>query len=68
MYREESDAMRICDDCGAIVDSERGRGYAGSGNAFLCLECARNRGGTYDELRDSWVQAPKVGDLIDRKD
>jgi len=45
MYREESDAMRICDDCGAIVDPERGRGYGGSESTFLCLECARSRGG-----------------------
>ncbi len=68
MYREESDAMGVCGDCGAIVDPERGRGYVGIDNAFLCSECARSRGGTYDEVRDCWVQAPDVGDLIDRQD
>jgi hypothetical protein len=68
MFREESDAMRACADCGAIVDPERGRAYEVADCAFLCSECARDRGGRYDELRDSWVLGPDVGDLVDRED
>jgi hypothetical protein len=68
MYREESDAMGTCADCGAVVDPDRGRAYQGGGGVVLCSECARSRGGAYDELRDSWVRAPDVGDLVDRQD
>ena len=66
MYREESDAMRTCADCGSTVDPGRGRAYGGDEGVLLCSQCAQGRGGAYDELRDSWVRAPDVADLIDR--
>ena len=68
MYREESDSMRACADCGATVDPDRGRAYGGGEGVLLCSECAQRRGGSYDEIQDSWVRAPDVGDLIDRQD
>jgi hypothetical protein len=67
MHREESDAMSVCADCGATVDPDRGRTYGGSGGVVLCLSCASDRGGSYDEGRDTWVEAPDVADLIDKE-
>jgi hypothetical protein len=60
--------MTICADCGAEIDPDRGRAFGVSPEADLCWECARRRGGAYDELRDSWVRAPDVKDLIERDD
>ena len=68
MYREESDALTGCAQCGAVIDPDRGRAYRGSEGVVLCSECASRRGGSYDESRDTWVQPPDVGDLIERQD
>ena len=68
MHRSESDALMVCADCGAEIDPDRGRGYGVGPDAALCWACARQRGGAYDETRDTWLRAPDVEDLLDRGD
>lgn len=63
MYREASDKMVECVDCGVALDVDLERGYRGLGEWALCWDCALRRGATFDEQEDRWTVAPDVSGL-----
>lgn len=63
MHRSEGYDLVRCLQCGAEVSSSRDRAYALRDDAVLCMACALQRGGRYDEHRDDWVEPPRVDGL-----
>lgn len=63
MHRSEVAESARCAVCGTAVWIGRGRGYAFGPDRFLCWDCSLKRGGSYDERRDEWTQAPDLSDL-----
>lgn len=63
MDEQETAELTICIECGAEVWPERDRSYLLSEEDALCYECARKRGGAYDELSDRWARAPNLAGL-----
>ncbi|HEU4430568.1 MAG TPA: hypothetical protein VFT98_17535 [Myxococcota bacterium] len=63
MHRTEAREFESCSDCGAEIHVARDRSYAFGAESVLCFACAVRRGGSYDEERDVWRQAPELGDL-----
>ncbi len=68
MHASEAHQFEFCASCGAEVQIARDRGYALDAERVLCFPCAVQRGGSYDEHRDLWVEAPDLANLArDRK-
>lgn len=63
MFREESDALVECVDCGTPLDVDRERGYALSDSLALCWSCALSRGAQFDEEGERWRTPPDTGGL-----
>ena len=63
MHRSEAYDLVRCLQCGAEVSSSQDRAYALGEDAVLCMRCAMQRGGRYDEGRDAWVEPPRVDGL-----
>jgi len=63
MHREEADQLLACLDCGSELAPGSDRDYEFGTSGALCRACAERRGGTYDELRSCWIEAPDVSDL-----
>jgi hypothetical protein len=58
MHRSETPDLATCAICGAEIVPARDRAYAAGRDTFLCFACATQRGGTWDELQDRWLEAP----------
>lgn len=63
MHRSETRRFGICADCGAEIAPGLERSHAFGAEGLLCWSCAARRGGSYDEARDQWVEAPSTQDL-----
>ena len=68
MHRFETLEFATCVICGAEIAPARDRGYAAGPDTFLCFACATERGGTWDELHDRWLEAPDTRDFPLRED
>ncbi len=66
MELEEIDLVR-CADCGEELSAES-RGYVVGPDTVICMDCARRRGGEYDEETDRWSAEPAVDDLLEREE
>ena len=64
MHRSEATELDFCAECGAELHVSRDRAYALDAERLLCFACATRRGGSYDEERDLWVEAPSLGGLV----
>lgn len=64
MFREESDAMVECLDCGTPLDVDRERGFALGNDMALCWSCARSRGAEFDEEEGRWRSPPDTEGLV----
>jgi hypothetical protein len=63
MHRSETRELATCALCGAEIAPASDRSFAAGGDAFLCFQCALERGGRYDELHDRWETAPETAGL-----
>ena len=63
MHRSEGEDRVRCLQCGAEVSTGRDRSYTVSEDEALCMKCALERGGRYDELRDDWSEPPRLDGL-----
>jgi hypothetical protein len=63
MRQDELEEQTACAECGALIASSTGRGFPFGSDGLLCWECARRRGGSYDERQDRWTVPPDVSDL-----
>ncbi len=68
MHRSETLELASCAVCGAEIAPARDRAYAAGTDAFLCFACATQRGGTWDEAHDRWLEAPDTSGLPLRDD
>lgn len=66
MELEETDLVR-CADCGEEIQIEN-RSYMVGPDTVICMDCARKRGGEYDEETDRWSVPPETRDLIEREE
>lgn len=64
-FYEPSDeaAIAICAACGTELEPETERGFRIGERGALCFECAVERGGTYDETEDRWLEPPDLEGL-----
>ncbi len=67
MHRTESETLVECWACGASIAPEIDRAFAISDDAFLCFECALERGGKFNDEEDRWTLPPNVADLPDER-
>lgn len=65
MHRSEAYDLVLCAHCGAEISLGDKRSFAFGQDDALCFECSIERGGTYDEGRDDWVQAPDLRGLAE---
>jgi len=65
MHRSEADEAGTCAACSADVATAE-RIFTFGDDDLLCFRCAAARGGSYDEMRDRWIIAPRVDDLLVR--
>jgi hypothetical protein len=63
----DDDELATCIDCGAAVFTDVDRSFTCSADEVLCFDCARRRGGVFDEHEDRWVVPPDVGGLADER-
>jgi hypothetical protein len=63
MHRSERDRAGTCSACGGEVKGNVDRTFAFGSRGLLCFECAIERGGSYEERREIWVEEPLVDDL-----
>ncbi|MBI2893725.1 MAG: hypothetical protein HYY06_09250 [Deltaproteobacteria bacterium] len=63
MHRSEAEDLVLCAVCSAEISVSRDRGFAFGSESALCFGCALDRGGVWDELHDTWLEAPDVRDL-----
>lgn len=66
MDPEESELVR-CADCGEEFPIEN-RSFMVGPDTVICMDCARRRGGEYDEVTDRWSLEPGVTDLREREE
>lgn len=66
MHRSETLELATCAICGAEIAPARDRCYAAGSDTFLCFACATQRGGTWDELQDRWLEAPDTSGFPQR--
>lgn len=66
MDPEETELVR-CADCGEEFPVEN-RSYMVGPDTVICLDCARRRGGEYDEQTDRWSLVPETDDLLEREE
>jgi len=64
MRDSSSDELTECELCEVVLDPDVDRVFRISDDLVLCPSCASQRGGVYDEERDSWVRFPEVADLV----
>jgi hypothetical protein len=62
----EAEAVPCC-ACGASLWPDVDRGFACSPDAYLCFQCAEERGGVYDAQEDRWVVPPDVSGLPEER-
>jgi len=63
MHRTEVRESVVCAGCGAIVFVGEAREFEYGGDSALCFDCAKLRGGSWDERLGRWAVAPDVTDL-----
>jgi hypothetical protein len=63
MHRSEGYDRVRCLQCGAEISIAKDRAYAVSEEAALCMKCALERGGQYDEPHDDWTTPPHLDGL-----
>ena len=68
MHRSETLALATCAVCGAEIAPARDRAYAAGPDTFLCFACATQRGGTWDEQQDRWIEDPDTTGFPLRED
>jgi hypothetical protein len=56
----DDDTIAVCADCGTEVELDIDRGFRVGERAALCFECAVERGGTYDENDERWLEPPDL--------
>jgi hypothetical protein len=61
----EGEDLVTCVDCGGAVWADVDRSFMYATDEVLCFECARRRGGVFDEHEDRWVVPPDVDGLDD---
>jgi hypothetical protein len=59
----DDDEIAVCAECGTEVEPETERGFRIGERAALCFECAVERGGTYDETEERWLEPPDLEGL-----
>jgi hypothetical protein len=64
MTLNDDDTLETCAVCGAATDPAVDRAYVVDETLVLCLACASERGGVYDEEEDRWREAPRIDDLL----
>ncbi|HVP27596.1 MAG TPA: hypothetical protein VMW35_00370 [Myxococcota bacterium] len=68
MHRSEVRESVCCAACGASIFIGEAREYAYGADSALCFDCAKRRGGTWDEHLGRWAVPPEVSDLRDEED
>jgi hypothetical protein len=63
VHRSEAENLVPCADCGSETAPVLERGFAINSDIVLCFDCARQRGGRWDEERAFWSSEPDVGGL-----
>ena len=63
MHRSETEQLIRCLNCGSEVSLSLDRSFALSEDHGLCFACSIARGGSYDELHDTWIHAPNLSGL-----
>lgn len=61
--RSDEGVIAVCAACGTELEPETERGFRIGDSAALCFECAVERGGTYDETQDRWLEPPDLEGL-----
>lgn len=64
---EPGPADATCLGCGADIYGDDDRSFAFGPDAYLCFQCAVDRGGVYDEEEDRWLAEPNVESLPDER-
>jgi hypothetical protein len=59
----DDETLAVCADCGTEVEPDGDRGFRVGDRAALCFECAVERGGTYDETEERWLEPPDLEGL-----
>ena len=52
-----------CTECGASLWEDDDRAFSFAPRAYLCEECATQRGGVYDSEQETWTTPPDVSDI-----
>ena len=52
-----------CDECECSLWEDADRAFSYAPGAYLCHDCASERGGAYDQALEAWTTAPDVCDL-----
>lgn len=63
MHRTELHDVGTCSACGCEVRGAFDRGFFFGSRGLLCHECGLERGGSYNENLNAWVNEPLVDDL-----
>jgi hypothetical protein len=63
MHRSEDRELVSCALCGAEIRPATDRAYQITSRSVLCFDCALERGGRYDEVRDVWSTLPRADDV-----
>ncbi len=64
MHRSESENLVPCVACGAETAASLERAFSIGSDTILCYECAKQRGGRWDEERAIWSREPDVVGLV----
>ena len=62
--QREAEIPLFCVECGVETVARLERGFAISSDAVLCFDCARQRGGRWDEEQARWSVEPDARGLI----
>ncbi len=63
MHRSERENLVTCVACGSETAGSLERGFSIGADSVLCYECAKQRGGRWDEERAIWTREPDVAGL-----
>ena len=60
VHRSEAEMLIPCADCGAETTPALERGFGIASDLVLCFDCARQRGGRWDEELARWSIEPDL--------
>lgn len=64
MHRSETETLAPCVDCGVETAPSVERGFFVASDLVLCFDCARQRGGRWDEELARWSIEPDIVGVI----